>query len=109
MSPLDGLNEAEHSEWNAWVENFRREQLRGISESGFFMTILPDGEGDVEYWAQLGCAIMLDKPIIAVALRGRDVPPKLRLIADEIVRADIDTEDGKNAILEALDRMGARL
>lgn len=91
-------------QWDAFVESFR-EQFEGISESSAFMSLVPEGEGDVQFWAQLGCAIMLDKPILAVAIRGRDVPPKLRLLADEIVRADIDTEDGKQAIIDALDRL----
>lgn len=104
---LGSLTPDERAHLHAFVEHFRREQMRGISESAVFMTLVPDSEGDVQFWAQLGCAIMLDKPILAVAIRGRDVPPKLRLVADEIVRADIDTEDGKNAILAALDRVGA--
>lgn len=101
------LNPDEQSQWNAFVEHFRREQLRGISESAVFMTLVPDEEGDVQFWAQLGCAIMLNKPILAVSIEGRNVPPKLRRIADEVVEADIDTEIGKNAILAALERIGA--
>ena len=96
------LTPEEQEQWDGFVEQFRREQVAGISESAMFMSIVPDDEGDVQFWAQLGCAIMLDKPILAVAIRGRDVPPKLRLIADKVVRADIDTEDGKQAILGAL-------
>jgi len=105
--PIGHLTPGELKAWQTFVEYFRREQLVGISKSAVFMSLVPDEEGDVQFWAQLGCAIMLDKPIIAVAIRGRDVPPKLRLVADEIVRADIDTDSGKQAILEALERVGA--
>jgi hypothetical protein len=46
--------------------------------------------------------IMMDKPIIAIAHSGVAIPKKLRLVADRVLEADIDTEPGRQALPEAI-------
>lgn len=42
----------------------------------------------MKFWVELGAMIMLQKPIVVVAVEGRPIPPKLRAIADEIVTSN---------------------
>ena len=90
-----------------FARDFNRDSLAGINASAVFMSIVPDGDGDVLFWAQLGCAIMLGKPILVVAPEGRDIPKKLRSLADAVVEADIGTEAGRLAIMDSLEELGA--
>lgn len=107
---LGSLTPEEREQWDALVEDFRRTSLEGIVESAAFVSILPPGNQiDPRACMELGAAIMLGKPIIAVALDGQDVPPMLRALAFRVVEGDIDVEDGlKNvgvAITAALDEI----
>ncbi|WP_028058324.1 hypothetical protein [Candidatus Solirubrobacter pratensis] len=61
-----------------------------IEQSDVFLSLGPsdpnDTAGDVKLWVELGAAIMMDKPILAVVL-SRRVSKRLRRVADEIVYA----------------------
>jgi len=105
VSWVNDLSADDRSRWDTLVEHFRRDALEKISGSAAFMSIAPDGEGDVQFWAELGCAIMLGKPILVVVHGDRDVPEKLRRIADEVVRADLDTQEGQAEIGDAVERL----
>jgi nucleoside 2-deoxyribosyltransferase len=94
------------------VKHVREDALKKIDDSAFVASIVPPtgaNQTDVKFCVELGIAIMLDKPILAVATEGRDVPPKLRRVADTIVFADIDTEEGRREIAEAIEAMRRRL
>lgn len=92
------LNDDDQRAWDEWVESFRRDALGKIIGSGVFLSLLAHGEWDVKFCAELGTAIMLDKPIAIVAYPGTDVPDKLRAVAEEIIEADLDTEEGMRLI-----------
>lgn len=102
---LDELDEEERKGWDEFVEHVRRSTLQQMQESAFVMSLVPRGETDVKFAVELGLAIMYDKPLLAVVMPGSEVPEKLRRVADEIVEADVDVEEGQRRIREALDRM----
>lgn len=82
-----------------WVEEVRRDTLPGIDQSAYFLTITPAGEPDVKLAVEVGLALLLDKPIIAVVPAGRTIPAKLAAVADRIVETgDIDTYDGQREL-----------
>jgi hypothetical protein len=62
----------------------------------------PDVAIDVKYAVELGCCILLDKPIIVVALPGAPVPDALRKVAHSVVEGDPQTPDGSQALQEAI-------
>lgn len=67
-------------------------------ESAYVLQLVPSAdeeEVDVKFAVELGLCILLNKPIIAVVMDDRPVPPKLLLIADKVIYADIDTEAGR--------------
>jgi hypothetical protein len=96
---IDGLDPKEREAWEEFVRHFREDALQKMDSSAFVTSLVPsEDKVDVKFAVELGAAIMLDKPILAVALPGAAVPDKLYLVADEIVRADLDTDSGRREI-----------
>ena len=107
---LDSLSDDERREWDAFVERFRRDALQKIDSSAFVMSLVPDAERlDVKFALELGTAIMLDKPLIAVVTPGTVVPDKLGEVADVVVFADVDTEEGREEIARAIRELAEEL
>lgn len=93
-------------QWDDYVAHFRESTIKQMAESAFVMQLVPqEGKFDVKFATELGASIMLDKPILAVVMPGAAVPSKLRLIADEIVECDIDTEEGRKSLTAAIARI----
>lgn len=70
----------------AWAKHVLDEMVPMMESSGFIVSLMPTrGVGDVKYWVELGAGIMMDKPLIVVALAGAELPKKLIAVADEIV------------------------
>lgn len=105
---VDDLDEDERQGWDEFVNHFRRDALAKMAGSAFVASIVPRGEFDVKFATELGAAIMLDKPILAIVAPGATVPEKLRLVATEVVEADLDLEDGREKIGEAIRRMAGQ-
>ena len=68
----------------AWRERVNRELLPMIENSAVSVTIAPE-EPDAKIAVELGFCILLDKPILILAPRGRHIPEHLRRVADKIV------------------------
>ena len=95
-----------------WVNHVKTDMVPKLADSEFSISLVPGGDtdGDVKFWVELGASIMMDKPIIAVVFDGREVPEKLRLVADEIVEIPEGVSpEGSEQLAEALDRVAARL
>ena len=86
-----------------WLEHAQRELPAKIRDSAIVCNLVPRGEPDAKYAVELGMSIMLDKPIMLVAVPGTRIPAKLAAIADLIVEADITTVAGKDQLQAALD------
>lgn len=77
-----------------WAKDVVDNMLPKLVSSSVMVSLVPtDGKGDVKFWVELGAAIMLDKPILAVVFGDNPVPAKMALVADEVVRLP----DGVNA------------
>lgn len=101
---IDDLDPDERERWDAFVTHFRRDALEKISDSTAFVAIAPT-ELDVKFCVELGAAIMLDKPLLVIAMEGAEVPSQLRKIS-VVVHADLDTEAGRLAIESAIRTLG---
>jgi hypothetical protein len=107
---IDELTPDEREHWDEFVDHFRRDALTKIAGSAAFVSLVPsEADVDVKFAVELGTAVMLDKPIIAVTMPGARVPAKLAAVADEIVIADIDTEAGRVTTGDAISRFLASL
>jgi nucleoside 2-deoxyribosyltransferase len=91
------LSQQERRDWERWVTHVRESTVRQMAGSAFVASLVPDkDETDVKFAVELGLAIMLGKPIVAIAVAGRPVPGKLREIADTVIEvSDLDTEAGQ--------------
>jgi hypothetical protein len=69
--------------------------------------LVPVGDTDVKFAVELGFAIMLNKPIIAVLRPGATLPDKLRLVTDEIVHMPVHGDNASLAdeVIAALTRI----
>lgn len=107
---VDGLLPEQHEEWERFVRSFREDALSKMTESAFVAQLVPkDGKFDVKFAVELGAAIMLNKPILAIVMPGSEVPAKLRLIADVVVEEDIDTQEGQKRAAKAIAKMAKKL
>ena len=97
MSWDEKLNPDERRDWDRWVASVREELVGKMAASAFVASLVPDSDGvDVKFAVELGLAIMMGKPIVAIAVGGRPVPGKLREVADAVVEVgDMDTEAGQ--------------
>lgn len=104
---LDELTPSERGDWDAFVDRTRRGTLEAMSSSAFVCSLVPDADDvDIKFALELGLAIMLDKPILAVAMPGARLPDHLHRVADRIVYADVDIEAGREKVAAAIAEMG---
>lgn len=96
MSWDENLSPSERAEWDRWVAHIRADTVGKIAESAMVMSLVPDGEPDVQFAVELGLGILMNKPIVLLAINKRDVPEGLARIAHAIVEVDdFDTEAGQ--------------
>lgn len=96
---------SDYPDSKAWLDDVAENMVPKMMDSVMVMSLVTDSEPDVKFAVEIGMAILLNKPLLAVVIKGSVVPPKLRLIADEIVEVDLDTKDGKQALQDAMSRI----
>jgi len=90
------MDYTESEEWQRFVAHHHEHTVKAMTESAYVMSLVPAaGKVDVKFAVELGLAIMLDKPIIALAQPGVPIPYRLRKVADAVITADLDTEEGR--------------
>lgn len=93
----------EKAAWDAFVDDVRANTLSQIVDSACVISIAAEGEPDIKLAVETGLAVLLDKPIVAVAVGGRQVPPGLRRIAHSVVEIDdMDTAAGAQELQDKL-------
>lgn len=97
----------EREQFDSWVGHHREATLRQMNDSAIVMSLAPpqEWEIDLNQALEIGLCLLLDKPLLVVAWTDRELPEKLRRVADEVVFADIDTEEGKQLVAEAVKRL----
>jgi nucleoside 2-deoxyribosyltransferase len=101
---------ADEPEFQEWAKEVREGLIPKMADSSAVVSLVPSGDTDVKFAVELGFSIMLDKPIIAVVQPGSKVPAKLVKVADYIVEADLDSEQGRQRlnqrVIEILEAIG---
>lgn len=93
-----------------YSDEFRREVLPHLAASVMLVQILdPDGL-DIQAATEIGCGLLLGKPLLVVAMPGATVPPGLARAADEVV-LDYDPKDAEaeQRFMAAIGRLQAEL
>lgn len=87
-----GSNPYENRDFLRWADDMRARLIPKMKDSASVLMIAPDmsTKFDIEFALQIGASILLEKPLILLADKKRNIPPKLRAIADRIIEADLD-------------------
>jgi hypothetical protein len=113
MDWMEKLTPEERQDWDDFVYHARADAMKKIDESALVMSLVPD-KPDIKFAVELGLAIMLDKPIVAVAQPGIRVPAGLRRVAHCVIEMgdDFDTEVGRKELAsrmtQILEELGLR-
>lgn len=92
----------------AFERDVRENLFPKVADSAFVMSIVPD-EPDVKICLELGAAVFYNKPLVLVCFNGREIPAKLRKIADEVVMVDKDDKaDAERVVHAAIGRILAQ-
>lgn len=76
-------------ETQEWARRVVGDLVPKISRSHYVISLVTPTETDVKFAVEIGFAVMMDKPIIAIVTPGTPVPNKLVLIADAIIEHDL--------------------
>jgi hypothetical protein len=96
------MSEEDVEEWEALVKHTREETIEKMMASAFVISVVPE-KADVKVALELGLSIMLDKPLMLILMPGATTPPRLQRVADHVVIADLDTPDGREYVMRAID------
>lgn len=101
-------------EFDAYAEHVRKEVLPMVKDSAVFISITPANtkELDVKFAMELGMAIMLDKPIIAVIKPGTKIPEKMARVVEKFVEIDSDgiiSDEAKERLMYAITELTGEL
>lgn len=100
------LGPDERDDWDKFVAYQREHTVRAMDESAFVMSLIPQStDFDIKFALETGIAVMMNKPILAVAVPGAEISPKLLAVCDEVIYVDVDTEDGRQQVAAAIERM----
>lgn len=95
------------SEFQDFVDRVKRELIPKLQDTDTFVSVCPidPKEVDIKFAVELGCAIMLDKPVIAAIRPGTKVPEHLMRVADKIVELDLDDPNCNNRLMAAVNEL----
>ena len=90
-------------QFKTFAEQALRDAVPAIASSSYVISIAPTGgTADIKIAVEIGLAILMDKPLIVLAPKGRKVAARLMRIADVVIEVDMDTEAGRAAAAEKI-------
>jgi hypothetical protein len=91
----------------SWAQRMRLHLVPKLAASSATVFLAPpSGDADIEQAVQLGLSIMMGKPLILVVVDEREVPDKLRAIADAVIVGDLSENSTREAMAAAIERFG---
>jgi len=99
----------------AWMAEVAENLVPMLAGSDLNVSLVKGGtaaETDVKFAVELGFSIMMDKPILAVVLDGKPIPPKLLKIADGVLNLhdrELGTPVGQEKVSKAIHKMMKKL
>jgi hypothetical protein len=94
----------DNPEFREFEDRVNRELVPKIEQSNIFVSIVPMSKEqvDVKFAIELGLAIMLNKPIIAVIKPGTEIPEKLSRVVERFVELDMNAPDMGERLTEVI-------
>jgi nucleoside 2-deoxyribosyltransferase len=101
FNKIDLENDPDFQEYK---KHIIEELIPKIDNTDVFVSIMPSGKDkvDVKFAVELGIAILLDKPIVAIMCPGDDVSNKFKQVVDRFIELDIKDPLNYPKITEAL-------
>lgn len=97
----DLLNRAEIKDWL-----YRAEREMFPKMKGSVLSLVIGGEPDGKLALEVGAAVLFNKPIVLVAVKGRKIPDGLRRMAHKIIEIDdFSSDEGRDKVVQALDEI----
>lgn len=91
--------------WFAFNQDFRDNLVPKLLSSSIYLGI-GSSEWDVKFAAELGAAIIMDKPILLVVPKGRTISEHFRRVADIVVDDwDIDDTNAQTRMIDAMQQL----
>lgn len=90
-----------------FLDRFQRDVLPNLRTSHIVVSICPSGPDgpDAKFMLELGAAVMLDKPLLAVVRPGTKIPEKLARVVDRFVELDENDPNLHARLSEAVQAM----
>lgn len=104
-------DEALDAAWTDYAAHFREKVLPRLTESEVFLSVGTETAEmfDVKQAVELGAALLLDKPILLVVPKGRQLNPHLRRCADAVVEDwHPGDPDGPDRLMAAMKELGVQ-
>lgn len=99
----------QQKEVDRFIKAFEAEALPHLRTSAMSLTIYT-GAFDSKIALEFGAALLLDKPILVMALKGARIPTKMLAVVDEIVEVDdIEAPENKQKLQRGITRLLARI
>lgn len=93
----------------AWIARVYDDMAPKMEGSEVVAQLVPDTpEADVKFWVELGASIMMDKPIVAIVMKGQSIPKKLEMIADEVIHIEEMNSEAADKLQAAFERVAPR-
>lgn len=101
---------SDDAHFRAWAREVGVRLVPAMRSSSAVVNVVPEDPGadDIQFALEIGLAVLMDKPIIAVVLPGRRVPSKLLAITDQLVEGDIASPDFQERLQTAIRAIGDR-
>jgi nucleoside 2-deoxyribosyltransferase len=95
----------DNDEFRSWAKDVLKDMVPKMAGSAYVISIAPPrGLADVKIAVEIGYAILLDKPLIVFAPKGRHVAERLLRIADHVITGDPNTTEGREEMFAQLKR-----
>jgi len=90
-----------------FARRYAKKMFPNLKESALFVSILPNEDPAPESCLDLGAAILYDKPIVIMVLKGNRVPAALRRAADRLIEVEEFDDDAKLQLQAAMEEVEA--
>lgn len=107
---LNEKNPYDNPDFRRWARRVRDKLVPMIKNSRAVVSLVNPDNVDAKFAVELGVAVMLDKPIIALVKPGTRIPEKLARVVDRFVEYDPDKLDAAaDALTEVMAEMKQEL
>lgn len=101
------MNKAEEDAFIEYADHALTELVPKMAQTSVVLSLIPRTRADIKWATEMGVAVYMDKPIIAIIEPGAKISSKIALVADYILELDMNNPSSFGRRLqEILDNIG---